>query len=79
MGKSDKLRRLKPPSNLPEIPFIPRLMSTSSSETEEMMKVADGDDQDVDSAGREKRQADSSSKPTYCDGVDEIGCYQVTT
>ncbi len=54
-------------------------MSTSSSETEEMMKVADGDDQDVDSAGREKRQADSSSKPTYCDGVDEIGCYQVTT
>lgn len=84
MGKSvlGKLKNLIPPRVVQELPpYIPRSFPLAQTETieentehEEELKV-EGDDQ----SPRDKRQAasDPQSKTTYCDGVDEIGCYQV--
>jgi hypothetical protein len=84
MGKSvlGKLKNLIPPRVIQELPpYIPRSFPLAQTETieentehEEELKV-EGDDQ----SPRDKRQAasDPQSKTTYCDGVDEIGCYQV--
>nr|CAG4643221.1 EOG090X06KU [Ilyocryptus agilis] len=62
-------KNAKPPSNLPDLPYVPTWSERQTpAETE--------------STGRDKRQAGSdssaSSKATYCDGVDEIGCFQVS-
>nr|CAG4647918.1 EOG090X06KU [Moina brachiata] len=58
---------------LPDAPFIPRSFPPESMHTED-------EDESGDSESRKKRQTGfetSTSKPTYCDGVDEIGCFQV--
>ena len=55
-------RKWNPPVQLPDIPLIP------------LQHL-----EDRESTVRQKRQTDKhSALPTaYCDGVDEIGCYQV--
>lgn len=58
---------------LPDAPYIPRTFPAETADTE-----VEHDSSDPKS--RRKRQAGfetSTSKPTYCDGVDEIGCFQV--
>ena len=71
---SSKSRSPKPPSVLPDIPYIPHLPLTEEriEDQEEELKESNGN--------RDKRQTGQESataKPTYCDGVDEIGCFQV--
>lgn len=84
---------LVPPGEvLPELPpYIPRnfpfVQKEKGVETVDKQGEIDGTDEDAlpseDESTREKRQAtgetSSATKPTYCDGVDEIGCYQVCT
>nr|CAG4638464.1 EOG090X06KU [Cyclestheria hislopi] len=57
-------RLLIPPRNLPEMPFIP-LPTSSEQETSRTRRQA------------ANATASTTSKPAYCDGVDEIGCFQV--
>lgn len=85
-GGGDKPRNLKPPSILPDLPYIPRWPPSEPSPSiiAEEMEVADGDGQDeTEGHNRDKRQTQQTVDPaqatTYCDGVDEIGCYQVMT
>jgi hypothetical protein len=84
MGKSvlGKLKNLIPPRVIQDLPpYIPRSFPPMQTETveentepEEELQVEENDQ-----SPRDKRQAgsDTQSKTTYCDGVDEIGCYQV--
>ena len=70
---SSKSRSPKPPSVLPDIPYIPHLPLT-----EERMENQEEEKESI--GNRDKRQAgpeSATAKPTYCDGVDEIGCFQV--
>nr|CAG4637026.1 EOG090X06KU [Ceriodaphnia reticulata] len=77
------LKNLIPPLMVPDLPpYIPRTLPFTQKEAEE--KVAETkeevNEEESDQSGRGQRQivADASAaKPTYCDGVDEIGCYQV--
>lgn len=76
---SSKSRIPKPPSVLPDIPYIPHspLVEDRMIENQEEQNQ----DQANESIGnRDKRQVgpeSATAKPTYCDGVDEIGCFQV--
>ena len=60
-------------------PYIPRSVPFAHKEAEETKEEVN--EEKGDQSVREQRQivADASAaKPTYCDGVDEIGCYQVS-
>ena len=83
MGKSvmGKLKNLIPPRVVPDLPpYIPRTFPLMQTETiEENTEHGEELKVEEDDQARDKRQAvsDAQSKTTYCDGVDEIGCYQV--
>ena len=56
---------------LPDAPFIPRTFPAETSNVE-----------DEESGARKRRQngfETSTLKPTHCDGVDEICCFQVAS
>ncbi len=80
------LKNLIPPLTVPDLPpFIPRTLPFPQKEEEEKLAEKKGEEveeEESDQSGRGQRQivADASAaKPTYCDGVDEIGCYQVSS
>ena len=83
MGKSvlGKLKNLIPPRVIQDLPpYIPRSFPPMQTETvEENTEPEELQVEENDQSPRDKRQAgsDTQSKTTYCDGVDEIGCYQV--
>ena len=75
MSKESKNFYPTPPTAravLPDAPFIPRTFTA--------VEAAEVEQISSDAESRRKRQTGfetSTSKPTYCDGVDEIGCFQV--
>ena len=74
------LKNIIPPLMVPDLPpYIPRSVPFAHKEAEETKEEVN--EEEGDQSVREQRQivADASAaKPTYCDGVDEIGCYQVS-
>lgn len=83
MGKSTKgeLKDIAPPSTLPDLPpYIPPNFPFVQRQSEQMDEDEPAAEVEEESR-RKKRQSgtdtSSAAKPTYCDGVDEIGCYQV--
>lgn len=92
MGKSgiDGMRSLIPPVVLPNVPqYIPRTLPfvepeivEENTEHDEVLNQEEAlEEEEVEHSSRDKRQTatdtTSATKQTYCDGVDEIGCYQV--
>lgn len=89
MSKSPKggVKDLIPPAMLPELPpHIPQNFPFVQRDREERTQQVEPNDEveteEIEESSRKKRQSGtdtsaSAAKPAYCDGVDEIGCYQV--